>query len=87
MRDIVIIAKITTLKMRYILCLPVNYLKQKENYSIKKLYEFVLFDEKLSVNDLFTKLMSNTDYDICELFTKFIYECYEKRKKITFKDH
>ena len=47
----------------------------------KKLYEFVLFDEKLSVNDLFTTLMSNTDYDICELFTKFIYECYEKRKQ------
>ena len=46
----------------------------------KKLYEFVLFDENLSVNDLFTTLMSNTDYDICELFTKFIYECYEKRK-------
>ena len=82
MRDIVIIAKITTLKMRYILWLPVNYLKQKENYSIKKLYESVLFDEKLYVNDLFTTLMSNTDYDICELFTKFIYECYDKRKKI-----
>ena len=52
----------------------------------KKLYEFVLFDEKLSVNDLFTTVMSNSDYDICELFTKFIYECYEKRKKITFRD-
>ena len=53
----------------------------------KKLYEFVLFNEKLSVNDLFTTLMSNTDYNICPLFTKFIYECYEKRKKIAFRDH
>ena len=40
-----------------------------------------LFDENLSVNDLFTTLMSNTEYDICQLFDKFTYKCYEKQKK------